>query len=80
MQLAQLVFTDFLPRRLPTRLLGAEATGFRSEAAQAAQAQPGGGGTPYIRMIGMIVIFLGVVIGDLVFLGVVQAKDKTDIC
>ena len=41
---------------------------------------PGGGGTPYIRMIGMIVIFLGVVIGDLVFLGVVQAKDKTDIC
>ena len=33
-----------------------------------------GGGTPYIRMIGMIVVFLGVVIGDLVFLGVVQAK------
>ena len=26
-----------------------------------------GGGTPYIRMIGMIVVFLGVVIGDLVF-------------
>ena len=26
-----------------------------------------GGDTPYIRMIGMIVIFLGVVIGDLVF-------------
>ena len=30
---------------------------------------PGGGGgvTPYIRMIGMIVVFFGVVIGDLVF-------------
>ena len=27
----------------------------------------GGGGTPYIQMIGMIVVFLGVVIGDLVF-------------
>ena len=32
------------------------------------------GGTPYIRMIGMIAVFLGVVIGDLVFLGVAQAK------
>ena len=31
-------------------------------------------GTPYIRMIGMIVVFLGVVIGDLAFLGVAQAK------
>ena len=29
---------------------------------------PGEGGcTPYIRMIGMIVVFLGIVIGDLVF-------------
>ena len=27
------------------------------------------GVTTYIRMIGMIVVFLGVVIGDLVFLG-----------
>ena len=26
----------------------------------------GGGGTPYIQMIGMIVVFLGVVIVDLV--------------
>ena len=26
-QLAQLVYTDFLPRRLPTRLLGADTTG-----------------------------------------------------
>ena len=34
----------------------------------------GGGVTPYIQMIGMIVVFWGVVIGDLVFLGVVQAK------
>ena len=33
-----------------------------------------GGGTPYMRMIGMIIIFLGVVIDDLVFLGVAQAK------
>ena len=32
------------------------------------------GGTPYIRMIGMLVVFLGVLIGDLVFLGVVQVK------
>ena len=35
---------------------------------------PGRGGTPYIQMMGMIVVFLGVVIGDLVFLGVVQAN------
>ena len=34
----------------------------------------GRGGTPYIRMIGTIVVFLGVVIGGLVFLRVVQAK------
>ena len=27
----------------------------------------GGGGTPYIRVTGMIVVFLGVEIGDLVF-------------
>ena len=27
----------------------------------------GGGDTPYIRMIGMVVVFLGVVIGDLIF-------------
>ena len=33
-----------------------------------------GGGTPIIRMIGMVVIFLGVEIGDLVFLSAVQAK------
>ena len=32
------------------------------------------GGTPYIRMIGMIVVFLGVVIGDFVILGDVQTK------
>ena len=31
------------------------------------QIRLGGGGTPYIRMIGMIVVFLGVEIGDLVF-------------
>ena len=37
------------------------------------------GGTPYIRMIGMIVVLLGVVIGDLVFLGVVQAKSFKEI-
>ena len=35
---------------------------------------PGGWFTPYIQMIEMIVVFLGVVIGDLVFLGIVQAK------
>ena len=33
-----------------------------------------GGVTPYIQMIGMIVVFLGVVIGDLVFLWVAQVK------
>ena len=35
--LCMLVYTDFKPRHLPTRLLGADATGFRPEAAQAAQ-------------------------------------------
>ena len=37
---------------------------------------PGGGegGTLYIQMIGMIVVFLGVVIGDLVFLGGCSSK------
>ena len=37
------------------------------------------GGTLCIQMIGMIVIFLGDVIGDLVFLGVVQAKPFKEI-
>ena len=37
---------------------------------------PRGGDSPYIRIIGMSIIFLGVVIGDVVFLslGVVQVK------
>ena len=37
------------------------------------------GGTLCIQMIGMIVVFLGAVIGDLVFLGVVQAKSFKEI-
>ena len=42
---------------------------------------PTPGGIPYIRMIGMIVVFFGVVIGDLVFFrGSSQEKDKTGIC
>ena len=42
------------------------------------------GGTPYIRMIEMIVVFLGAVFGNLVFLGIVHAKSinnsKTGFC
>ena len=42
------------------------------------------GGTPYIRMIGMIVVFLGVEIGNLVFFrgcsSEILEKDKTGIC
>ena len=34
----------------------------------------GGGGSPYIQMIGMIVVFLGVVIRDLVFSGDCSSK------
>ena len=44
----------------------------------------GGGGAPYIQMIGMIIVFLGVVIGDLIyFKGLFKKnplKDKTGIC
>ena len=44
----------------------------------------GGRGTPYIRMIGMIVVFLGAIIGDLVFFRGCSCKvlqrDKTGIC
>ena len=37
------------------------------------------GGIPYIRMIGMTVVLLAVEIGDLVFLGVLQAKSFKEI-
>ena len=43
-----------------------------------------GGGTPYIQMMGMIVVFLRVEIGDLVFFrgcsNKTLYKDKTGIC